>query len=172
METTVFISIFIVYLIIFYWKTVKLYNYTINCFENICNTKYVQDKYRLVVNGRVIDNVRISTFGTMYLTVVIPEDVEPEYFDEYLETYLTLLEQAMVSQNLYGLVKTKKEKFLVKSDEDVKNAIFYIKFVPILYKNTYFRFICFVLASLSTIFIVNHFELINIVSNLLKLVKV
>ena len=166
------ISVFLFCFVLFYWKTVKLYSYTINCFYNICGIKYIQEKYTITIKGNTINNLRVSTFGTMYLVVVIPEEVESEYFDEYLQTYLTILEQAMVVQNLYGLVKTRKEKYLVTSDQEIKNAIFYIKFVPILYKNTFSRFICYVLVSFLSVFLINHFELIKVVLDIIRLIKI
>lgn len=165
-------SVFLLCAILFYWKTVKLYYYTINCFTNICETKYIQEKYAITFKGTVINNLRISTFGTMYLAVVIPEEVEQEHFDEYLQGYLTLLEQAMVIQNLYGLVKTKKEKFLIESDDNVRNAVFYIKFIPILYKNTYLRFLYYTSSSLIIYFLINYFDLINVIFNIIKLIKI
>jgi len=78
----------------------------------------------------------------------------------------------MVVQNLYGLVKTRKEKYLVTSDQEIKNAIFYIKFVPILYKNTFSRFICYVLVSFLSVFLINHFELIKVVLDIIRLIKI
>lgn len=156
---------------ILYWKTVKLYYYTIGCFRNICSLKDIQDKYKLTINNQVINNLRMSTFGIMYIVVVIPEEIESKHFDEYLQEYCKFLEQSMSVQNLYGLVMTRKEKFIMKSDEEVTNTIFYLKFIPILYKNTFGRFLLFLSLSAISIYLINRFDVAQMLLDLVKLIN-
>ena len=67
----------------------------------------------------------------MYLYVVIPQNVPRDLVNEYLKEHLRFLEEALSVQSLYGLVRTKKRRFIV-DDSDQKEVIYLIKFIPIL----------------------------------------
>ena len=117
--------------IIAFYKTMYLYHYTLACFRNIKTDERLQGLYQLVIDKKVIENIRTTIFGIMYLYVVIPQNVPRDLINEYLKEHLHFLEEALSVQSLYGLVKTKKRRFVV-DDSDQKETIYLIKFIPIL----------------------------------------
>ena len=136
--------------IIAFYKTMYLYHYTLACFRNIKTDERLQGLYQLVIDKKVIENIRTTIFGIMYLYVVIPQNVPRDLINEYLKEHLHFLEEALSVQSLYGLVKTKKRRFVV-DDSDQKETIYLIKFIPVLNGLTIKR----VLVTVSIIIIVS-----------------
>lgn len=121
----------VVIVIVAFYKTIYLYHYTLACFRNIKTDERLQGLYQLVIDKKAVENIRITIFGIMYLYVVIPQNVPRDLINEYLKEHLQFLEEALSVQSLYGLVRTKKRRFIVE-DSDQKEVIYLIKFVPIL----------------------------------------
>ena len=118
-------------IIVAFYKTIYLYHYTLACFRNIKTDERLQGLYQLVIDKKPVENIRITIFGIMYLYVVIPQNVPRDLINEYLKEHLQFLEEALGVQSLYGLIKTKKRRFIV-DDSDQKEIIYLIKFIPIL----------------------------------------
>lgn len=121
----------VVIVIIAFYKTIYLYHYTLACFRNIKTDERLQGLYQLVIDKKATENIRITIFGIMYLYVVIPQNVPRDLINEYLKEHLRFLEEALSVQSLYGLVRTKKRRFIIE-DSDQKEVIYLIKFIPIL----------------------------------------
>lgn len=121
----------VIIVIIAFYKTIYLYYYTLACFRNIKTDERLQGLYQLVIDKKAIENIRTTIFGIMYLYVVIPQNVPRDLINEYLKEHLRFLEEALSVQSLYGLVRTKKRRFIV-DDSDQKEVIYLIKFIPIL----------------------------------------
>lgn len=114
-----------------FYKTIYLYHYTLACFRNIKTDERLQGLYQLVIDKKAIENIHTTVLGIMYLYVVIPQNVPRDLVNEYLKEHLRFLEEALSVQSLYGLVRTKKRRFIV-DDSDQKEVIYLIKFIPIL----------------------------------------
>ena len=121
----------VVVVIVAFYKTIYLYHYTLACFRNIKTDERLQGLYQLVIDKKAVENIRITIFGIMYLYVVIPQNVPRDLINEYLKEHLQFLEEALSVQSLFGLVRTKKRRFIVE-DSDQKEVIYLIKFIPIL----------------------------------------
>ena len=121
----------VIVIIIAFYKTIYLYHYTLACFRNIKTDERLQGLYQLVIDKKVVENIRITIFGIMYLYVIVPQNVPRDLINEYLKEHLQFLEEALSVQSLYGLVRTKKRRFIVE-DSDQKEVIYLIKFIPIL----------------------------------------
>lgn len=121
----------VIIVIVAFYKTIYLYHYTLACFRNIKTDERLQGLYQLVIDKKATENIRITIFGIMYLYVVIPQNVPRDLINEYLKEHLQFLEEALSVQSLYGLVRTKKRRFIVE-DSDQKEVIYLIKFIPIL----------------------------------------
>lgn len=120
-----------VVIMIAFYKTIYLYHYTLACFRNIKTDERLQGLYQLVIDKKTVENIRTTIFGIMYLYVVIPQNVPRDLVNEYLKEHLRFLEEALSVQSLYGLVRTKKRRFIVDGS-DQKEVIYLIKFIPIL----------------------------------------
>ena len=118
-------------IIVAFYKTIYLYHYTLACFRNIKTDERLQGLYQLVIDKKAIVNSHTTMFGIMYLYGVIPQNVPRDLINEYLKEHLRFLEEALSVQSLYGLVRTKKRRFIV-DDSDQKETIYLIKFIPIL----------------------------------------
>lgn len=121
----------VIIIIAAFYKTIYLYHYTLACFRNIKTDERLQGLYQLVIDKKATENIRTTIFGIMYLYVVIPQNVPRDLINEYLKEHLRFLEEALSVQSLYGLVRTKKRRFIV-DDSDQKEVIYLIKFIPIL----------------------------------------
>ena len=121
----------VIIVIIAFYKTIYLYHYTLACFRNIKTDERLQGLYQLVIDKKATENIRITIFGIMYLYVIVPQNVPRDLINEYLKEHLRFLEEALSVQSLYGLVRTKKRRFIVE-DSDQKEVIYLIKFIPIL----------------------------------------
>ena len=121
----------IIVIIVAFYKTIYLYRYTLACFRNIKTDERLQGLYQLVIDKKAIENIRTTILGIMYLYVVIPQNVPRDLVNEYLKEHLRFIEEALGVQSLYGLVRTKKRRFIV-DDSDQKETIYLIKFIPIL----------------------------------------
>lgn len=121
----------VIVVIIAFYKTIYLYHYTLACFRNIKTDERLQGLYQLVIDKKVVENIRITIFGIMYLYVVVPQNVPRDLINEYLKEHLQFMEEALSVQSLFGLVRTKKRRFIVE-DSDQKEVIYLIKFIPIL----------------------------------------
>lgn len=121
----------VIIVIVAFYKTIYLYHYTLACFKNIKTDERLQGLYQLVIDKKVVENIRITIFGIMYLYVIVPQNVPRDLINEYLKEHLQFMEEALSVQSLYGLVRTKKRRFIVE-DSDQKEIIYLIKFIPIL----------------------------------------
>lgn len=121
----------VITVVIAFYKTIYLYHYTLACFRNIKTDERLQGLYQLVIDKKAVENIRTTIFGIMYLYVVIPQNVPRDLINEYLKEHLRFLEEALGVQSLYGLVRTKKRRFIVDGS-DQKETIYLIKFIPIL----------------------------------------
>lgn len=130
-NTLLSVALSIIVIIVAFYKTIYLYNYTIACFRNIKTDERLQGLYQLSIDKKVIENIRITFLGIMYLYVIIPQNVPRDLINEYLKEHLQFLEEALSVQSLFGLVRTKKRRFIV-DDNDQKESIYLIKFIPIL----------------------------------------
>ena len=121
----------VIVILVAFYKTIYLYHYTLACFRNIKTDERLQGLYQLVIDKKAIENIHTTVLGIMYLYVVIPQNVPRDLVNEYLKEHLRFLEEALSIQSLYGLVRTKKRRFIV-DDSDQKEVIYLIKFIPIL----------------------------------------
>ena len=116
----------------FFWKSAKLYIYTVRCLRNIEREDFIQQRYQIVRDGEKSKNVRISFWNVLYTFVFIPNDVPQELIQEYLQHHLRLIEDSMSAQQLYGLIRTETEQFVL--DDDNKTRVVLYKFHPIVYR--------------------------------------
>lgn len=170
MKITLVIIIFLLTILPFYYKTIKLYVYTVRCLRMIKNNVFIQGKYKFVENGVVLDNIRMTPFNILYLYVVVPENVEEEMHSTYLVDHLRFLEDTMSVQNLYGLIRSSKQRFITEKEDGDVVSIYLIKFIPIIYKLTFFRFIFCGLSNAVIFGLLYHFaifdKIVTIMSNL------
>ena len=173
METLYKIIFFsVIYLIvinIFYYKAIRLYFYTKSCFKNIIEDERLQNLYQIKIDNKSQQNIRMSIFNIMYIYVIIPENVTSDLHLQYLQDHLRFLEEALSVQNLYGLVKTEKKKYIIPSDNEKgnKSYIYLIKFIPILQGTGFKKFVLFATTVIAVFIALQKFNVYEIVYNFL-----
>ena len=90
--------------------------------------------------------------------VIIPQNVPNDLELEYLKDHLQFLEEAFGVQSLYGLVKTKKRKFVTEINNQ-RQVIYLIKFIPILQGLTLRRLLLVIIIILLIIIMVLKYNL-------------
>lgn len=143
----------VITLCIAFYKTVYLYHYTIACFKNVTTDERLQRLYQTAVDGKLRQNIKLSPLGVLYMYVIIPQNVPNDLELEYLKDHLQFLEEAFGVQSLYGLVKTKKRKFVTEINNQ-HQVIYLIKFIPILQGLTLKRLLLAVMIALLVIIMV------------------
>ena len=143
----------VITLCIAFYKTVYLYHYTIACFKNVTTDERLQRLYQTVVDGKLRQNIKLSPLGVLYMYVIIPQNVPNDLELEYLKDHLQFLEEAFGVQSLYGLVKTKKRKFVTEINNQ-HQVIYLIKFIPILQGLTLRRLLLVIIIILLVIIMV------------------
>lgn len=156
----------VIVIVIAFYKTIYLYHYTLACFRNIKTDERLQGLYQLVIDKKVVENIRITIFGIMYLYVIVPQNVPRDLINEYLKEHLQFLEEALSVQSLYGLVRTKKRRFIVE-DSDQKEVIYLIKFIPILNGLTIKRIIFVVMILVLFVIIIFKYNVGNFLMQLI-----
>lgn len=160
--------IFIILFTVFYYKTIKLYYYTVGCLKNIKDDDFLQGKYMMTIDDIPEENIKMSLFNILYMYVIIPEELKDVKLQmQYLQEHLQRIEDALSVQNLYGLIETKKRKFVTKDDKKI-NLIYLIKFQPIFYNLTIFRFFLFIVSLLVSFFVYNFYFNFDFFLNLVK----
>lgn len=165
------IIIFLLVFSIFYGKSIYLYYYTVSCLKNIKNSNFLQEKYKMAKNGKIEENIRMTFLNVLYVYVIIPEDVLKNDHTLYLTEHLSYIEESLSVQNLYGLIKTDKIAYIINEKEEEnkkKNYIYLIKFIPIIYNNTWKKFLlCCFISSISVV-ILQKIGMLEVISNLVK----
>lgn len=156
----------VIVIVIAFYKTIYLYHYTLACFRNIKTDERLQGLYQLVIDKKVVENIRITIFGIMYLYVIVPQNVPRDLINEYLKEHLQFLEEALSVQSLYGLIRTKKRRFIVE-DSDQKEVIYLIKFIPILNGLTIKRIIFVVMILVLFVIIIFKYNVGNFLMQLI-----
>lgn len=139
------------FFVILYWKTISLFRYTLQCFDNIIEDETIQKYYKMSVDGSIINNVRKSWIGVMYLYVVVPQDVNKQDYGSYLVQHLRLIDESLQVQNLYGLVRSSYESFS-SVDDGKEQTIFLVKFVPIIYGASVWKFCLLLIFTIALFF--------------------
>lgn len=142
--------IFVAFITLFY-KPIKLYKYTSDCFTNIVENETIQMRYKMVIDGNEVKNVRKTMFNILYVFVIIPDDVRKSDHVNYIISHLQLIEESLQVQNLYGLVSSSREQFSHVEDGK-ERTIYLIKFRPIIYGLDLWRIIVFVLSIIIAIY--------------------
>lgn len=139
--------------IAFFWKSIKLYVYTVKCLRNIEREDFIQQRYQVIRDGEKTKNVRMSFWNILYTFAFIPNDVPQELIQEYLQHYLQLIEDSMSAQQLYGLIRTETEQFTL--DDDNKTRVVLYKFHPVVYRPKAYVLLLWLLAIAASIIIIH-----------------
>lgn len=145
------ILIILVAFVALFYKPIKLYKYTSDCFTNIVENETIQMRYKMKIDGKDVMNVRKTMFNILYVFVVIPDDVRKNDYMNYIINHLQLIEESLQVQNLYGLVSSSREQF-VSEENDKERVIYLVKFRPIIYGLDLWRIVVFVLSILIAIY--------------------
>lgn len=143
--------IILVTFVALFYKTIKLYKYTSDCFTNIVENETIQMRYKMKIDGQDVKNVRKTMFNVLYVFVVIPDDVRKSDHISYIISHLQLIEESLQVQNLYGLVSSSREQF-VSEENGKERTIYLIKFKPIIYGLDLWRILVFVLMIIVAIY--------------------
>ena len=145
------ILIILIAFVALFYKPIKLYKYTSDCFTNIVENETIQMRYKMKIDGKDVMNVRKTMFNILYVFVVIPDDVRKNDYMNYIINHLQLIEESLQVQNLYGLVSSSREQFV--SEENGKERVIYlVKFKPIIYGLDLWRIVLFMLSILIAIY--------------------
>lgn len=145
-----FLTIIVSFILLFY-KTIKLYKYTSDCFTNIVENETIQLRYKMKIDGQDVKNVRKTIFNVLYVFVVIPDEVRKTDHMNYIISHLQLIEESLQVQNLYGLVSSSREQF-VSEENDKERTIYLVKFKPIIYGLDLWRILVFILMIIVAIY--------------------
>lgn len=147
-QTIIALIALLIVTIVFFWKSIKLYVYTVKCLRNIEREDFIQQRYQVIQDGKKTKNIKMSFWNILYTFAFIPNDVPQELIQDYLQRYLQLIEDSMSAQQLYGLIRTETEQFTL--DDDNKTRVVLYKFHPVVYRpKTYVLLLWAVISALS-----------------------
>ena len=101
------------------YKDIKNYIYVRNCFKLLCQDLMIVKKYQ----------PKMTKFGVLYFFYKIDRSIDEEYHKDVLSQNLMVIDEVLTSMALVGLIEYKQRYISV--DEEEKNFVYLIKFVPV-----------------------------------------
>jgi len=153
-----FLIYFFIVFCVFYFKNIRLYVYTRNCFKIVKNNPAVKNKFIFKINDKKIENPRLSILGVLYFYVIIPPDIPFKFIDDYINSHFSMINEMFLEADLAGCVVTTRREFTTETDDKnyAENVIYkyLIKFNPIFWFGGFKKFfIFFIVALVSWLFL-------------------
>ena len=81
---TVAIIYFFILFFVFYGRNTYIFFHTIKCFKFISKDKMIGSKFTLKINGKKVENPKVSFLGVLYFYIIIPPDMPIKFVDDFV----------------------------------------------------------------------------------------
>ena len=165
---TVAIIYFFILFFVFYGKNTYIFFHTIKCFKFISKDKMIGSKFTLKINGKKVENPKVSFLGVLYFYVIIPPDMPIKFVDDFLNSQFLPVNDMLMTLDLTGAVRANRREFITDTDDnnytDNKIYKYVVKFHPIFWYNRPRKFLILLITFFASWFFMHKFHIFEYIT--------